>query len=364
MDDKLEELHKELVTDYIPVIISMVVLAMLGVFGNALTAIFYGFKAKRSSTTIFITSISVLNIFASFSVSGTVADLLINVKYSNVKLCKGFAFIMQVLLISTGLVTWVVSIDRYLKICRPKGVQFSERSAVVCVFLLCLLSLLLGSKSFAIREIVSRRILFRNSTVTIKNCSHNERKDQQLLLRLLKLIDVLTIIVSFVTFVFTYGNIIRRLKHHSLVVNPKACKMVAHRSSGSRIVKFFKKVNTLNAINESVIAEEIVPNLSNSKNTERELNMFLSASSRRSSVREGHIAIMMFIGSLGLIVSSLPYIFVKVMLIADDDNKKMTPDPGIQLMLRSPFFGIVIFPILFGVPYSEFRSYVVSIFKR
>lgn len=364
MDDHLDELHEKLVTEYMPVVIFIVILAILGVFGNALTAFFYGFKGNiKSSTTVFIISVSVLNLFASFSASATVADLLLNVKFSDVVLCKLLGFSMQVFMISTCLVMWMVSVDRYLKICRPKGVQFSERSAVVCVILLCLLGLLLASKSFATWGIVQRRKLFLNTTVNISDCSHVDRQDQKLLFFLLHLIDILGTMMTLATFAFTYSSIIRRLKKHSLTAKSKSSKIVAQERSGGRIARFFKISTYLNDCDYQ--EGKIKPNSNNRiKNSQEKLNAVLSAASRRSSLREKHIAILMFIGSLGLIVCYIPYIVLNGMLIADDDIRNMAPSPGLQLILRSPFLSIVIFPVLFSVFNSEFRRYVVSIFER
>ena len=125
--DKLIEWNNELLQNYIVNDIFLVVYIVLGILGNAIVIINYSFRMKRNKDDrYFIPHLAVLDLMACvFRSSLELAMNLNPVNFRGRILCKLFWLPTNVFAIASIFLLLVIAVQRYLKICRPFGVQMT-----------------------------------------------------------------------------------------------------------------------------------------------------------------------------------------------------------------------------------------------
>lgn len=208
MEDSLTGLHKKLTLEYIPVIVFMVCLGIFGIIGNAVTIAFYGFHTKKkSSTIVFVTILASLDLFTNLLISTTVVGLFINVTFRNRSACKLILFVIECFVLSSVLVLWIISIDRYLKVCRPLGKQFSVQSAKTAAVVIFVVSVVLSCRLIITTDVVVREMSFNNTQVKAYVCANTESDDLRVMITSFHVVDFIGISFVVGTFIFTYGSI-------------------------------------------------------------------------------------------------------------------------------------------------------------
>lgn len=214
-DDILVELHHEFTMEYLPLIICMACLGVIGIFGNIFTIAFYGFKTKRkSSTIVLVTYVAIFDLIVSFLMFDAVADLSVNVYFSSVALCKMVVFVNQSFIFVSVITLWIVSIDRYLKVCRPRSRQFSERSAKRCSLVIFICAIGLASKHLVTADIVHYDFERRNITAVAHDCLFSSAEGQEKSAFASNMLDIFLIFFVLLTFIYTYGNILVEIRKH------------------------------------------------------------------------------------------------------------------------------------------------------
>lgn len=405
MEERLAYINRKLIFEYIPLIVIFVILGIVGILGNAITIVFYGFRTKRkSSTVVFITIIAVLDFVSSALMATTIADLIYNVYYSNKALCKMMYFTNETFIISSALVLWIISVDRYLKLCRPHGAQFSERSAKVCGIVLFVIAMTMASQSFVSMDIVIRVITVGNETVNVSDCANTESEDLNTVVTLTHCIDFIALAIILITFTFTYGNIQRTLrKHNQAAKESGVLKSSIKQKAFSKSNLFVSDVSKNDESTDNYTTSEPNDKSSStddlsktnkilfqsrvnttymgqvgyagnpSSNSESRITSNSEAASQAplykkksplsSGKTETTITVMMFAVSVGLCICFLPYIVWNTIIAVNPDMSKLELDPGIQFVLRSPFLNGVINPFIFCIFNPQYRNYVIGIFK-
>ena len=140
----LRHKNDEKATLYIPVIIYMIILTIVGTFGNILVCCVYCMKPTKTSSHFFIVALAVFDILTCLIGMPTeVTDLRYPYMFYASEACKLLRFIESVTTIGSSIILIAVAVDRYLRICklgRQISVKIAKRLCVSAMILGVLLS--------------------------------------------------------------------------------------------------------------------------------------------------------------------------------------------------------------------------------
>ncbi|KAL4234503.1 hypothetical protein ACF0H5_006146 [Mactra antiquata] len=132
--EKLVQYNDAKATLYIPVIVYMLVLTIVGTFGNILVCCVYCCKPTKSSSHFFILSLAVLDLLTCvIGMPTEITDLRFPYMFYASAACKLLRFVESVTTIGSSMILIAVAVDRFLRICRL-GKMISVRVAKrICV---------------------------------------------------------------------------------------------------------------------------------------------------------------------------------------------------------------------------------------
>jgi len=423
-DTQVERIHKELLVSYIPIIVVMVILALVGITGNIASIFFFGMKSKnrRKTTNVFVTYLGVFDLIVSLLISTTIADLIYNVYYSSLVLCRIMFFVDQWFMTSSVFTLWLISIDRYLKVCRPvSSWQFSGRSANISTAMAVAFALVFSVKVFFTTGIVIRKYPTENGTVEVHDCANADGQDMANMVKAANIIDGLSVAMVLCTFFFTYGNILKTIQDHNKKQKMKKLSLhleennanggnvnegrehtdesnVNGLSSSSGVYvntvtdnadKSSEDVleeSTSNATTRTTTNTNNVPGvaqistISGSKTTGAGDSLEILSKSIDKSIKrqsqgkpekcralhryERTLSVMMFVVSVGLLLCFLPFVVWNTIVATDPKAGQRELELGIQFILRSPFLNSVINPVIFIVFNPQYRRFIVGVITR
>ncbi|XP_052768171.1 muscarinic acetylcholine receptor M4-like [Mya arenaria] len=155
----------------LPAIIYTIVLMVIGTPGNAIVLYVYFFKWRKSTSRMFIlflTSLDLVNCITTLPIE--IFMMRYSVMLDRPWLCKISRFSTYTMNSSSAAILVVIAVDRYRRICRPHGPQFSAKASkyisICCIALaLCLTwpSLLFyGTRSVKLGNIEGKACLLEN----------------------------------------------------------------------------------------------------------------------------------------------------------------------------------------------------------
>ncbi|XP_052251182.1 cholecystokinin receptor type A-like isoform X1 [Dreissena polymorpha] len=160
--NKLNDLE---LTKYIPSLVSLVILMLIGIVGNACVVVVYKLKFKRSSVRVYIISLALADMSVCLiGLPYHIIDLTHPVNYHSVLACKSLSYLIAACNLSSVFILLVAGLDRYFKVCRPLRRQikdFGDRKA--CVIAICLAALLSVPYAF----------IYGHSTVQLDGVGYN-----------------------------------------------------------------------------------------------------------------------------------------------------------------------------------------------
>lgn len=144
IDEILRQKNDEKATLYIPVIVYMIILTIVGTFGNVLVCCVYCTKPTKTSSQFFIIALAVFDILTCLIGMPTeVTDLRYPYMFYASEACKLLRFTESVTTIGSSFILIAVAVDRYLRICklgRQISVKIAKRLCVAAMLLGVLLS--------------------------------------------------------------------------------------------------------------------------------------------------------------------------------------------------------------------------------
>lgn len=150
IDEILRRKNDEKATLYIPVIVYMIILTVVGTFGNILVCCVYCTKPTKTSSHFFILALAVFDILTCLIGMPTeVTDLRYPYMFYAYEACKLLRFVESITTIGSSFILIAVAVDRYLRICKL-GRQISVKIAKRLWFIAMILGVLLSWPSIII----------------------------------------------------------------------------------------------------------------------------------------------------------------------------------------------------------------------
>ena len=146
----------------------------IGVIGNVLVLYIYQAKLKHNTTRSFVLALAVFDLIScTVAMPGEIIDMLHNYTFGTSPACKLMRTINSFSAFASGMILFVVAIDRYKKICCPLGRQVSTRNANIIIFVCFFISLLLSLPAVFLYG--KKTVLIGDGSVSGSDCSTQDK---------------------------------------------------------------------------------------------------------------------------------------------------------------------------------------------
>lgn len=208
----LDKFNSETVEEYFPTIVLYITVAVLGVFGNTVSFIYHGFSVPKTTVNFMMMALAMIDFSACLAISGNIVMLYRPVTFFSSVGCKMVSLVNHWLATTSGCVVFLVTIDRYKRVCTPFGWQFSlttARVAFVCTTVVCFL---LSARNVVAFDAVQKNITFgRNESALGFQCTYSASGNVQFVTVAFLYIDIVMFIILALVGCVLYSLIMRTL---------------------------------------------------------------------------------------------------------------------------------------------------------
>ena len=168
----LQKLNQESTIRFLPVIVFLGVLMIIGIVGNAIVAVVFCQRKRKSDMDVFLLNLAFLDFLAcSFGIPFEITDLCFSYTFYLPIPCKLLRVLESWTSMASALILVIIAIDRYKHICR-----FGERFNRKKVKILCLVAICVsGLFSWPIFIIVGKKTIYiETSEIKGVDCSMSD----------------------------------------------------------------------------------------------------------------------------------------------------------------------------------------------
>lgn len=384
----LEQLNREKAIQYLPAIVFAVLVILFGILGNSLSLLFYGFKVTRTATTFLITTLSLTDLVTCVVLVGEVIELCYSVDFRSVAGCKILYFLNHWLVITSGLMLLVISVDRFRRICRPFQWQMSVRIAKLSTLTVLIFGGILSFRDIFVIDVVRVNITRDNSDIlTGYYCTHVESANLETVITVFHILDFLTflgvLVVSSISYACISVKIFKHRKRQGFntprVTSPpdvstttsatKSDEGNANDESaemGVSTISGEKKQTLCSTVSGRSFYNRSINSVSGSLST---LMNLMRPRVKRPTIKsnfnaEKKITLMMLCIFITSIVSFIPHFAVNLGMKANGHLSEQEFSVGIQVALRLFMLNNAVNPYIIGAFNTHFRNYVKQLVCR
>ncbi|KAH3819042.1 thyrotropin-releasing hormone receptor-like [Dreissena polymorpha] len=315
----LERIHRDLVADFIPLMVWLGVASVIGIVGNIVTIIFHGWKSRPSSTMVFITWLAAADLLVCLLMIEQILDLHLNVYFTSPVHCKAKYFFIYVGVYWSCMSLTLISVDRFKKVCRPISKQFSEKSSRYASMIVVLISIIVSLRIVFALDISEVEVITTDGsgqTAVGHDCYFTNDIDLKTFVSVCHAIDFLFLLFCLTTMLICYGRLFVHIKKHT--------EQMADWNGGAAIVS----------------------------STSHKADSALENADRR-------ITIMMALITVWFIICYIPYVAINLYFKFNSSSiHRDVLNMGIQFALRLPYLNSVINPIVFICLNPKYRYFV------
>ncbi|KAJ8322258.1 hypothetical protein KUTeg_000729 [Tegillarca granosa] len=178
------EIQTDMTLKLIPVAIVVVIYMMLGIFGNILVIIYYGFKLKPNPCFMFTVAMAICDIIVCcLSMPLEMVDILDFYTFPSVIACKILRFVNFTATVASNLFLLCISVERYKKLCTPFQKQITLTSSKVVIVSIFLVGPIMASPSLVFYGVNNENLTLYDKTgnegeIISRDCKiqHNYKK--------------------------------------------------------------------------------------------------------------------------------------------------------------------------------------------
>ena len=345
---------------YLPVIIYLLVLILIGVIGNIIVIYIYALKYKRQPSNYFIITMAAFDLLAAAIVMPLdIYDLRFHYTFYNDVACKVFRYGYNFTTYGSAIVLVEIAYDRYMKICQPLRTETYRRTKIMC-WCAFVLALLLGSPATLLFGITFRVI--PNQDFCGYDCSiahkYKGGKFQSVFYSMLILLFLLT----FGLFLYFYVRIwlAIRARNNSVIGETSRTYSASDRrnSGGGSIVKNRKRLPSNQVSDDdSVFLHNKGDAIALTKMNGR-LKLSSVSSSLKSAAKVSRTTKIFVVVTVAFVLSYLPAVVVMVIRSFIDDvevDSSSVVQVFLKLFARTHFINNAINPIIYSFLNVNFR---------
>ncbi|XP_062615176.1 orexin receptor type 2-like [Saccostrea cucullata] len=345
----LQKLNDEKAILYIPVIVYMAILMLIGIVGNMMVGVVYIKKKLKTSTDFFILNLAILDLLTCFfGIPVEIADLRFPYTFNAPAACKIFRTVESLTNMGSTLTLIAIAVDRYKRICRL-GERFSSKAAKrICA----------GAVIVGILTCWPAAIVFGKKTVDVgipgikgTDCSTDDTQRHTVYPLLYYAVVFLYFLICVIIVTVLYVKIsifIRRGKQKLRKGNSNKCELNSEITTTTQVSQ---ETNTnVSLISFTTIAGE-------RKSIEETTTM-----APVNTIKTSRTTVICIAITVAFIVSYLPFLVVMVTRnIKKNFEKTLTPPAEVfyKFCLKSYFINDAINPVIYSFLNAAFRQEVI-----
>lgn len=227
----LAQLNAEESINRLPLLLVLSILSFVGIFANAHVLYVFGTKIKRSTYRVFVLGLGCIDMLGcTVSIPFQIIDETHPYTFFDAISCKIFRFFDTNLAIAAALMLVVIASERFRKICRPNGLQVTEKRAIRSIIAVIIGSSIATSPALLI---YGRHTVFIESKyVNGTECSWTDEASETYYGYVYYAVELFIIISCMVSLTILYSFVGKALRAHN------------QRMRSTRIVKFHAKQST------------------------------------------------------------------------------------------------------------------------
>ncbi|KAL3890839.1 hypothetical protein ACJMK2_003114 [Sinanodonta woodiana] len=357
----LDELNERKVQLLIPVIIFISIAMVVGTVGNALVLyvnIFF-LKLRNSTHRHFIVFLALADItFCMIGDPFMIGVLTHPYKFTNIIACKSIRAFTYCNAMISVLVLFVIALDRYRRICRPYGNQFSVKRINVIFGIIAFISLIISIPCFMLygKNTVQTGI----ANITGISCFPDDIYINTMFPFAYNMFLHSIFIILTLSMCLFYILIWRQVRKHanstkmlniSYTIEPNTSTSTAERNVTETNIE-----RTIPQTKYTVLDDlTTVKDLGRGINTESKENILSSQSVNAKSI---HVSKTLFVVTAFFVVSFAPFLSLEVITFIDQELIESLDNTSIvfyQLLWRSFAINFVVNPFIYGVMDRRFR---------
>lgn len=361
----LRKLNDEKALLYLPVIVYMMVLLLVGSIGNIVVFFVYWNKKTKSSSHFFILNLAVLDLLTCLVGMPTeVADLRYPYMFYAPAACKLLRFSESVSTIGSSITLIAVAFDRYYRICRL-GKQISVKTAKV----ICVVAIVIG-----VATSWPAVLIFGEKTVDIGidgikgvDCSTDDSMRHTLYPTLYYGVLFLLFIGCFIFFTVIYSKIGAVIwTRKKIKIGEKAPEV----QSPSKDRTFNDSTASDRVSSDPISTEMSSDQEANWNDTRRNSTASKNVFKKRgqkNQIRVTRTTVVLFAVTVAYVISFLPFlIFMVVRSIKKDFETGLNPagEVAYKFGSKSYFINNAINPVIYSFLNVNFRKDTKALFKR
>lgn len=144
MSSEIEQVNQRYIQEYLPAIILAIIIVIVGLTGNTVAAIYFGWKAPKSVVYFLVFALSVNDAITNIVFVDTIAMFFFFVEYRSDAACKLTSVLRHWLVGNSLLFMIPIAVDIFCKICLPFSKQLTLTSARCTVVGLTVFSCLIS----------------------------------------------------------------------------------------------------------------------------------------------------------------------------------------------------------------------------
>ncbi|OWF35087.1 orexin receptor type 2-like [Mizuhopecten yessoensis] len=364
MEVILRKLNDEKAIQYLPVIIYMMLLLLVGSIGNIVVFFVYWHKKTKTSSHYFILNLAILDLLTCLVGMPTeVADLRYPYMFYAPAACKLLRFSESVSTIGSSITLIAVAFDRYYRICRL-GKQISVKTAKV----ICVIAIIIG-----VATSWPACIIFGEKTVDVGiegivgvDCSTDDSMRHTLYPTLYYGVLFLLFIGCVIFFTVIYSKIGAVIwTRKKIKIGEKAPEIPQNKD------RTFNDSTASDRVSSDPISTEMSSDQEANwddtrRNSTASRNVFKKRG-QKHQIRVTRTTVVLFAVTVAYVISFLPFlIFMVVRSIKKDFEAGLDPagEVAYKFGSKSYFINNAINPVIYSFLNVNFRKDTKALFKR
>lgn len=228
----LAQLNAEESLNRLPLLLVLSILSFVGIFANAHVLFVFGTKIKRSTYRVFVLGLGCIDMLGcTISIPFQIIDETHPYTFFDAISCKIFRFFDTNLAIAAALMLVVIASERFRKICRPNGLQVTEKRAIRSIIAVIVGSSIATSPALLIYG--RHTVPIESKHVNGTECSWTDEASDTYYGYVYYAVELFIIISCMVSLTILYSFVGKALRAHN------------QRMRSTRIVKFHAKKSTI-----------------------------------------------------------------------------------------------------------------------
>lgn len=351
---------------FLPVIVFMVILMIIGVIGNAIVIYIYWFRYPSRSSNCFFITMAVFDLLAcAIGMPIDIYDLRNHYTFYSAVACKLFRYVECITTYGSSIILVEIAFDRYLKICRPLEIGNQNRTKTMCVVAL-ILAILMSIPALILFGLTHPNVEIKGLNITGSDCSIAEEYHGGSFPRIYYIILIVIFLVSFSLLAGLYIRIWVEIKRRKEMVIGDRLRHDDDIEGGKSIIKRPEPLSSVSDDDSSAYANKKVKGNTRTTSTSSYRSRMASLSEAMARMRVSRTTKIFIAVTLVFVLSYLPSIAV---MVARSSYKRLETSASpveelfLKLFSRFHFINNCINPIIYSFLNINFRKQCSKLLK-